>query len=409
MVIACIFALVLMAGIGDAHSESDSASTGAKITVENIWGDGPIEDQDFFKLIIHLLRAGIIGMPVADPETGEQRLIIRYHVEEPEGFSDETYEDLMTDVKYVTNNSLMQAIQTWKELNPNLSFIKYTDAFDYLQDVPGIYLKIKWHKYETVDESGSAGCITFDGVINDCVLHIRLGNEDCNGNYILQDVDYATNTIMHEIGHALGLGHISDQSHLMYGEADPVPEDQLDTLGYEIPMRLDTFYIGEKVLHEQIDKLAVEIEPLKEKIDLLTWKIEPLKEKIDLLTEKIEPLTKEMEQLEEKKIKQKRKYDEISNQYLPYKGKTLDQREYDKAVNLYDELVIEEDRFNALIVEWNALIDDQHVLIYEQTSLVERHNLLFDEQTLLVERANLLIDEQNVLGEKTNCYSNLEE
>jgi len=55
-----------------------------------------------------------------------------------------------------------------------------------------------------------------------------------------------TNILMHGIGHALGLGHTSEENHLMYSTESPVIS--YDTKGYQVPERFEEFYVRQNLL-----------------------------------------------------------------------------------------------------------------------------------------------------------------
>ena len=77
-------------------------------------------------------------------------------------------------------------------------------------------------------------------------MDISIGTQDCNSNFVQNDENMVVNILMHEIGHAMGLGHTSEENHLMYSTESP--EIDYDTKGYSIPERFEELYVGQKLL-----------------------------------------------------------------------------------------------------------------------------------------------------------------
>lgn len=132
--------------------------------------------------------------------------------------------------------ALNTAINIWERKN-NLKFIESDND-------PNIIIEWSYRLSDT--HLGVASCYEFIHITQiDCTLTISLGKYDCENSFIQTDVDSVTNTIMHEIGHSLGLSHISDKSHLMY---DIDGSNQIDTLGYYIPDRLTSMERQSKII-----------------------------------------------------------------------------------------------------------------------------------------------------------------
>ncbi|MBL7018498.1 MAG: matrixin family metalloprotease [Nitrosopumilus sp.] len=208
-------------------------------------------------------------------------------------------------------DALKKAIDTWETLNPNLEFIQSENS----------NIEIKWQKYSSVNHTGLATCnsVLF-GILTHCVLEISVGAEDCNSNFVQNDENMVTNILMHEIGHALRLGHSSEKNHLMYSTESP--QITFDTKGYVLPERFEELYVGQKLM--LFDK-----QELESNIELLDIKI-----------------TREQSQ-----------YDEYFKQYQYYEGKTLSPEEYKKAQNVFLKLNSQGEKINSMIDQQNQLIE----------------------------------------------------
>ncbi len=207
-------------------------------------------------------------------------------------------------------DALKKAIKTWEQNNSNLEFIESDNS----------NIEIKWQKYASSTHTGLTTCNTvLFGILSHCVLDISIGAEDCNSDFVQNDENMVVNILMHEIGHALGLGHTSEKNHLMYSTESP--EINFNTNGYSIPERFDELYVGQKLLIAQQKELKSQIESLDSKI------------------------TREQSQ-----------YDEYYKQYGYYEGKTLPPKEYEKSQRAYDQITSQAEKVNGLIDQQNKLI-----------------------------------------------------
>lgn len=211
------------------------------------------------------------------------------------------------------------AIEQWESANPGIKFLK--------SNTPDI--EIHWQKFAPSTHTGLATCDTgLFGMRSHCILDISIGAEDCHGNFVQNDENMVANILMHEIGHALGLDHSDDEEHLMYSTIDS--QSPFQTLGYEIPSRLEEFYVGQKSLLQEQNSIL-------EKISILETKIS----------------------------RAESQYEEQLKQYQSYEGKTLSNDEYQKAERDYDALSEETEKLNLIIEEQNQLISRHNDIIIE--------------------------------------------
>jgi hypothetical protein len=148
----------------------------------------------------------------------------------------------------------------------------------------------------------------------------------CNDNFIQDDENMVANILMHEIGHALGLGHTSETDHLMFSTESP--QISFDTKGYVIPDRFEELYIGQKALLQQEKEVRAEIESLDIKIS-----------------------------------REQSQYEEYYKQYEYYEGKTLSPDDYQKAQRAFEKVNSEAEKINALIEQQNQLIEQINEIV----------------------------------------------
>ncbi len=221
--------------------------------------------------------------------------------------------------KQIPVNALKKAIASWEAINPNLEFIQSENS----------NMEIRWQVYASSTHTGVATCSSvLFGILSHCVLDISVGVEDCNGNFIQDDENMVTNILMHEIGHALGLGHTSETGHLLYSTQSP--QISFDAKGYAIPDRFEELYIGQKAILEQEKEIRAEIESLDIKIS-----------------------------------RDQSQYDEYYKQYEYYEGKTLPPDEYQKAQKILSKITNEAEKINAMIDQQNQLIDQLNEIILQ--------------------------------------------
>ena len=216
-------------------------------------------------------------------------------------------------------SALNIAIEQWESVNPGMKFVE--------SDTPNI--EIRWQKFASSTHTGLATCNTvLFGILSHCVLDISIGVEDCHGSFIQNDENMVANILMHEIGHALGLMHTVEEGHLMYSTINP--QSSFNTLGYEIPNRLQELYVGQQSLLQEQNQILEEISTLETKISRTEFQ-----------------------------------YEEYLKQYQYYEGKTLSNDEYQKAKRVHDVLSRETEKLNSIIEEQNQLISRYNEIIKE--------------------------------------------
>ena len=211
----------------------------------------------------------------------------------------------------IPKEALRKAIHMWEADNPHLTFVQSNNA----------NIEIRWNKQASTDHTGLATCKSILlGTLSQCILDISVGDEDCNGNYIQNDESMVINILMHEIGHALGLGHTTEEGHLMY--SDENPQTPYDEKGYIIPDRQEDLYVGQSVLLFRETQLRDELESVEEKIVGL-------------------------------RAEHKKTYGE----YRQYEGQEVSPEEYEIAQELFHKVNAEVDEINRMVEKQNELVE----------------------------------------------------
>ena len=189
-------------------------------------------------------------------------------------------------------NSMSDAIQQWSKNNPDMTFE--------IVDTRG-NIHIEWKKTMYGNHAGQ---------ITGGLMEVELGSYDCIGNWNQYSIFSLSDTISHEIGHYVGLGHSQNESHLMWGISQPYPDDNFDNLEYNIPIKKSKFQ---------------------------SWII-------------YENLETNYNSLSQEYAKLDREYVKLDREYSKYPEIIYDDLQYQKAMKLYNEL-------NELSVEINSLAD----------------------------------------------------
>jgi len=169
----------------------------------------------------------------------------------------------------ITNQVVDDALRSWKEVNPDFEFvfvdhvkysnidIKWVTNTNDISPTADIIIRPVYENPKSIHTMGITYIITTqygDSKINHYEILVDLLDVDCNGNTIFWDKETVTDTIKHEIGHVFGIGHSSDENHLMYDPYDGVEKIRLDEL--IVPQKISNdYYIGEKKVVEEMKNL----------------------------------------------------------------------------------------------------------------------------------------------------------
>ncbi len=170
-------------------------------------------------------------------------------------------------------NALDNALISWEEENDLV--------FEQTNTLPD--MQIEW---QTIASNSHAGLATYSEK-HKGVITIGLGKFDCNNNYVQYDGNLLHQTIMHEIGHILGLGHHTEETHLMYG-VDNIDLRSIENFEYVIPKHYDGFFEGYIQLETNYNILNYKLEDLSEKIDKLEKEYIVMNTEYEILLSKLE-------------------------------------------------------------------------------------------------------------------------
>ena len=131
--------------------------------------------------------------------------------------------------KLITENALMDSVSIWNDLNDHIYFVVVESNAD---------VNISWvDKLDNNDLGVYIAFLNNNGEWYDHNISISLGTYGCDSTYHLYSYVSLRETIMHEMGHYLGLEHIDDMNHLMYSpeSIDVYSTDTYDDMNYIIP------------------------------------------------------------------------------------------------------------------------------------------------------------------------------
>ena len=206
----------------------------------------------------------------------------------------------------MVQEALSQALDAWATANPTVEFRLVDDKMD--SDV-----NIDWTKWLSGDRLGMhvTRDISMGGESEKMhSIVIRLGSEDCNSDYQQYSKDFLTYVIAHELGHYLGLRHISLNDHLMFsgdplGSADDI--FTYNTHGYAVPtingaayefVAIENLKANASAINEELDMLVDRHEELKRQNDQVG--LDDNKRRFNMLTEQRADLDRQIMCIEQK-------------------------------------------------------------------------------------------------------------
>jgi len=176
--------------------------------------------------------------------------------------------------RQIIQNALDNALISWEEENKNLVF-EQTSIFPDMQ--------IEW---QTIASESHAGLATYSEKYKG-IITIGIGKFNCNSEYVQYDGNLLHQTIMHEIGHILGLGHHPEKIHLMYG-VDDIDLKSIENFEHAIPKHYDGFFEGYIQLETNHNILNSKLEDLNEKIEELEKQYTVMNTEYEIILSKLE-------------------------------------------------------------------------------------------------------------------------
>ncbi|ABK77838.1 hypothetical protein CENSYa_1214 [Cenarchaeum symbiosum A] len=200
--------------------------------------------------------------------------------------------------------ALGKALSAWERANPGLDFVESPGGPD---------AKIEWVRELAGSRAGLYESHSVAGIVIKSAITIELGGLGCDGAYHLYSEDNLADILTHELGHYLGLGHTLEDGHLMYAD-DGVDPDVFDDLGYSIPSNT-----AEHAFAEQ-DVIGAEMSALEDGIAEL-----------------------------------QRDHEDLSREYSSFPPVMSGGADYQRALEVYDQLNRSTDEHNRMVGEYNVL------------------------------------------------------
>ena len=169
-------------------------------------------------------------------------------------------------------NSILDAIKQWTDKNPEMTIQLVESNGD---------VHIEWKKVIFAGHTG---------LMEGSIMDVELGSLDCNNNWNQYSIFSISDTISHELGHYLKLGHSADPTHLMYGN-DEFTQIPFDDLGYNIPdnhLDFQSWIVSEK-LENEYDQLSIEYDRFPSVIEngIEYQKAAKMYERLNFLTDEL--------------------------------------------------------------------------------------------------------------------------